>query len=85
MYLSRQALIALSSIFIFAVLILTLYRSPFILQSQARTSIVLGDSEFHAPKANIWTDLDDVEFHDVLEFLLSKPNDLNLTRGVPTL
>ena len=85
MYLSRQYLIALSSIFIFAALILTLYRSSFTLQFRALTPIVPGESDFHALKANIWADLDDVEFDDVLEFLLSNPNDLNLTRGLPTL
>jgi hypothetical protein len=33
-----------------------------------------------AQKKNIWSDLDGREFEDVLEFLYTVPNDLNLTR-----
>ena len=35
---------------------------------------------FKAPKKNIWADLDDDEVEDVLKFLYTVPNDLNLTK-----
>jgi hypothetical protein len=35
---------------------------------------------YKAPKKNVWADLDEDEFEDVLTYLYSVPNDLNLTR-----
>jgi hypothetical protein len=35
---------------------------------------------YKAPKKNIWSDLDNDEFDDVLKFLYNVPNELNLTR-----
>ncbi|KIW08636.1 uncharacterized protein PV09_00592 [Verruconis gallopava] len=34
----------------------------------------------YAPKTNIWADLDEAEFEDILTFLFEEPNDLNLTK-----
>jgi primary-amine oxidase len=35
---------------------------------------------YKAPRENIWADLDDSEFQDILDYLYNVPNDLNLTR-----
>jgi primary-amine oxidase len=35
---------------------------------------------YKAPRENIWADLDDSEFQDILNYLYTVPNDLNLTR-----
>jgi hypothetical protein len=37
-------------------------------------------SPYKAPKKNIWSDLDEDEFKDILAYLYTVPNDLNLTR-----
>jgi len=36
---------------------------------------------YHAPKKNIWSDLDVTEFHQILDYLYNVPNNLNLTRA----
>ena len=35
---------------------------------------------YQAPRKNIWADLDDEEVDDVLKYLYTVPNDLNLTK-----
>jgi primary-amine oxidase len=36
---------------------------------------------YHAPKKNIWSDLEVSEFEEILKFLYTVPNELNLTRA----
>lgn len=35
---------------------------------------------FKAPRKNVWADLNDAEFDDILKYLYTVPNDLNLTK-----
>jgi hypothetical protein len=55
--------------------------NPFISPRQAPLDLGTESLEnYNAPKTNIWSDLSDDEFDDVLGYLYNVPNDLNLTR-----
>jgi hypothetical protein len=63
-------------IFFAAQLIFERFPSPLNFKDEAAK----GFRIYAAPKKNLWSDLDDDEFQDVLQFLYTTPNSLNLTR-----
>jgi primary-amine oxidase len=73
--------ISLSAFIIFSCLFLLAIRQHF---SWGLTGFLLAKpavGEAHkAPRENIWADLNDSEFQDILNYLYTVPNGLNLTR-----
>ena len=82
MFPSNKYLAALSSLVVFTVLFVFLTPPSFSLLSFGRVPIIHEIHDFKSSKQNIWADLSDLEFNDVLKFLYSRPNGLNLTKGV---
>jgi hypothetical protein len=74
-----------SSLFIFLIFIF-LTGLPLLNHGSTPASLGISNSTtteattFHAPRKNLWQDLNDSEVDDLLEFLYSSPNGLNLTR-----
>ena len=81
---SKNAVVALSSVAVFACSWLYFFRSfvPTTIRHNASSS--LTSRGFHAPKENVWADLDNAEFDDLLDFLFTRSAALNLSRGTET-
>ncbi|MCJ1381152.1 hypothetical protein MMC17_004261 [Xylographa soralifera] len=77
----NKYLAALSSLVVFTVLSIFLTPPSFSFLSFGRAPSTYGIHDFRSSKQNIWADLSDVEFNDVLKFVYSKSDSLNLTKG----
>ena len=81
MYLASKYTVALSSIAVFTGLYFVLAPPVSFLQYEKQSPVVPESHVFQAAKPNIWADLNDAEFEDVLEFIYTRPDGLNLTRS----
>ncbi|MCJ1391556.1 hypothetical protein MMC18_004420 [Xylographa bjoerkii] len=81
MYSLNKYTAAVSSLVVFTALIFILTPPSFSFLSVGQAPSVFKPLEFQSSKQNIWADLSDLEFNDVLTFLYSRPEGLNLTKG----
>jgi hypothetical protein len=75
--------VPLSALILFTCIVLfaskSLIPSPHLPENICRHSCEKIE-KYAAPKQNVWSDLSDAEFEDLLGFLYGVPNELNLTR-----
>ena len=81
MYPFHKYLAAFSSLAVFTGLVFFLTPPSFSFLSVGQAPSVHEIYDFRSPKENIWADLNDLEFNNVLNFLYSQSSSLNLTKG----